>query len=126
MYLQILVIYKHFKYFLDFKWTKQELTYRIKRYPKLAQPHKMLRAAVDKEMFLAFSAWANATKLFFKQVMMNPDIDIVFRDPDVNDTDGLNYENGALAYATMPPTGNIVFNDAKYWTIRRDYGKKIK
>ncbi|XP_046638639.1 uncharacterized protein LOC124316736 [Daphnia pulicaria] len=98
------------------RWTKNELTYGIRRYtPDLE------KSVVDREIAKAFRLWEEVTPLSFTFLERGSvDIEISFEKDAHSDSikdkkfDG---PGGILAHAFFPESGDTHFDEAETWTI---------
>ena len=102
------------------KWPKNELTYRVAKYPMKSN---LSPEDVDGEMRAAVDIWEGVTKLKFKKVSGKADIEISFVEGDhrcEERTDGVGKE---LAHAFFPRYGgDIHMDDEEPWTINSTQG----
>ncbi|EFX73049.1 hypothetical protein DAPPUDRAFT_325673 [Daphnia pulex] len=101
------------------RWTKNELTYGIRKYtPDLE------KSVVDREIAKAFQLWEEVTPLTFTFVETgNVDIEISFESgahSDSRNHDAFHGPGTTYAHAAFPPSGDTHFNDAETWTISSD------
>ncbi|XP_053737971.1 matrix metalloproteinase-23-like [Synchiropus splendidus] len=104
---------------LGHKWTRNNLTYRISRFP-----NTLSVADTRKAFVIAFSKWSDVSPLTFTEVMDgHVDISIGFFTFNHSDCwasplhpcfDGL---NGELAHAFLPPRGEIHFDNHEFWIL---------
>lgn len=103
-------------------WPKRDLMYTIHQYSKNT---KLLPAAIDEEIALAFAAWESVTDLVFRQVSEKADINISFFIGQHGHEKAFDGEGNILGHADKPPCGMVHFDDDEPWTIRLDWGMKI-
>ncbi|XP_033095521.1 collagenase 3-like [Anneissia japonica] len=111
------------------KWTKTNLTYRIKNYTP-----DMTERAVDKLIKKAFKVWSRVTPLVFRKIDQGTaDIMISFgtykHDGDKWDFDG---PHGTLAHAFIPYRGgksaiegDVHFDDSEFFTSKGTKGVSL-
>lgn len=97
-------------------WSHVDLTYRVFRYPT-----GLHRGAVNEVFQQAFLTWESVTNLHFQQINELADINIAF--VDKNNSLYYQFEPYVYAYAYLPPTGSIFFNQNWNWTIREPSGE---
>ena len=102
------------------KWLKNELTYRITKYPRNLQV-----STVNKEIERAFKVWSDVINLsFVKKYYGQVDIEIRFEVGDHGDGDPFDGPKGTLAHAYYPQYGGDAhFDDTEYWTINSFEGE---
>ncbi|KAM9820280.1 matrix metallopeptidase 23bb [Neosynchiropus ocellatus] len=104
---------------LGHKWTRNNLTYRISRFP-----NTLSVADTRKAFVIAFGKWSDVSPLTFTEVTDgHVDISIGFFTFNHSDCwvsplhpcfDGL---NGELAHAFLPPRGEIHFDNHEFWIL---------
>lgn len=104
------------------KWSKQNLTYAIQRYPSIKH---LSRLAVADEMEKALGTWAAVAELNFLSVQRNEtaDIKIMFVSGSHGDEMPFDGVGKVLAHASSPTSGKVHFDDDEPWTIRKYTGK---
>ncbi|KAM4710377.1 matrix metalloproteinase-17 isoform 2-T2 [Discoglossus pictus] len=102
------------------KWTKRNLSWRVRTYPKeSALGHDTVRAL----MYYALKVWSDITPLNFHEVAgYNADIQIDFSRADHNDGYPFDGPGGTVAHAFFPgehhTSGDTHFDDEESWTFR--------
>lgn len=94
------------------KWTKNNLTYRITKYPS-----SLDRYLVDAQIKQAFGVWSQTTRFIFQKKRTDPvHIEIRFESWDHGDDDPFDGPGNVLAHAFFPVYGgNIHFDDSEIW-----------
>uniref|UniRef100_A0A8B9GPJ9 Matrix metalloproteinase-17 n=1 Tax=Amazona collaria TaxID=241587 RepID=A0A8B9GPJ9_9PSIT len=102
------------------KWSKRNLSWRVRTFPKESQlGHDTVRAL----MYYALKVWSDITPLNFHEVAgNNADIQIDFSKADHNDGYPFDGPGGTVAHAFFPgdhhTAGDTHFDDDEYWTFR--------
>ncbi|KDR14088.1 matrix metalloproteinase-14-like [Zootermopsis nevadensis] len=106
------------------KWSKQNLTYAIQRYPSIKH---LSRLAVADEMEKALGTWAAVAELNFLSVQRNEtaDIEIMFVSGSHGDEMPFDGVGKVLAHASSPTSGKVHFDDDEPWTIRKYTGQNM-
>jgi hypothetical protein len=76
--------------------------------------------AVNEVFQQALLTWASVTNLHFKQINSLADINIAFVGKD---SSFHQFKPEVYAYAFLPPTGSVYFNQDWNWTIREPSGE---
>ncbi|KAM4810392.1 matrix metalloproteinase-17 isoform 2-T2 [Rhinophrynus dorsalis] len=102
------------------KWTKRNLSWRVRTFPKESSlGHDTVRAL----MYYALKVWSDITPLNFHEVAgNNADIQIDFSRSDHNDGYPFDGPGGTVAHAFFPgehhTSGDTHFDDEESWTFR--------
>ncbi|RXG54725.1 Collagenase 3 [Armadillidium vulgare] len=98
------------------KWSKLDLTYKIRNYPEL-----LTKKEVDREIDRAFEVWSNVTDLTFTAVRTGQvDIEIRFELGEHGDEAPFDGPGGVIAHAFLPFCGGDAhFDNSETWTIDR-------
>uniref|UniRef100_A0A2P2I1R8 Matrix metalloproteinase-14-like n=1 Tax=Hirondellea gigas TaxID=1518452 RepID=A0A2P2I1R8_9CRUS len=104
------------------RWRVRNLSYKVTKYPS-----GLTRAAVDKEIAIAFNAWEEVSDLTFKPATTGKvHIDIRFARGEHGDGDPFDGRGGTLAHAYFPIYGGDAhFDDAEHWTIESYRGTNL-
>ncbi|XP_078700340.1 matrix metalloproteinase-15-like [Branchiostoma floridae x Branchiostoma belcheri] len=103
---------KRYAFAGDYRWNKNDLTYRIWNYTPDLSPSQV-REAIRR----GFQVWSDVTPLRFRETTSsNADINIQFSRFDHRDGYPFDGRGGTLAHAFYPEDGRTHFDEDEQWT----------